>query len=370
MAKEYNGSSDSCFVCATPYQIIAAVSIAHTFKKKADLYIIPDFSCAEEYCKRISNLGIFSRVSLIDISRFESYRQKKSRMLYGLGFFFNYLRVNRIVNTIVGDADYKEIYISTHHNIGKFICIYFQKRGAEVIFYDDGEGSYDNPWVYQAFGLEKFVRTLFFGKKTVEFSKNRMLYSPELFVKEFGDSYNVTAIPNWSKDNELLRLVNLVCGYNEKARIDNRFILLDTIPSSEFDSNGQLVYEQLIDKCVEILGKDLIIKKHPRDNRIPKSGCEYYAFSDIPFEVICANSDIENKVLLSSSSTAIFTPKMLFDLEPDVIMLRHIAGGNDDNSKRDRFASHIRDLYRDKDKFTVPETIDELTDVLESLKLG
>ena len=44
---------------------------------------------------------------------------------------------------------------------------------------------------------------------------------------------------------------------------------------------------------------------------------EYYKYSDVPFEVICANSDMENKVLICSSTTVAFTPKMLFDSSED-----------------------------------------------------
>ena len=97
--------TDTCFICATPYQIIAAVSISHTYKIKSDLYIIPDFAQAKEYEKRIRDLDLFSKVTLVDISRFESYRQSKNRLRYGFGYFFNYFRVNKIVKSIAGEAE-------------------------------------------------------------------------------------------------------------------------------------------------------------------------------------------------------------------------------------------------------------------------
>ena len=360
--------SETCFICATPYQIIAAISIAHVYKKNADMYIITDFSQAEEYAKRVRDLNLFSKVDLINTQRFEPYRQSKSKLVYGFGFFFNYLRVNKIVKSIAGDADYKEIFISTHHNIGKFLCIYYLKRGAEVIYYDDGEGSYYIPNVYEAYGLEKAVRTVMFGKQTVGLSRNRMLYSPELFRKVFGNSYNVSAIPNWSKDKTLLKMINHVCGYSDKAKINQKYILLDTIPSVEFDSKGLSIYEELIDFCINCIGSDLLIKRHPRDKREPKYSCEYYKFSDIPFEVICANSEMENKVLICNSSTAAFTPKMLFDLEPTILLLHDLTGGLVKDLKRSQFENCIRDLYRNKARFIVPETKDEMPGILEAIK--
>ncbi|MBR3340848.1 MAG: hypothetical protein IKG30_04425 [Clostridiales bacterium] len=360
--------TDTCFICATPYQIIAAVSISHTYKIKSDLYIIPDFAQAKEYEKRIRDLDLFSKVTLVDISRFESYRQSKNRLRYGFGYFFNYFRVNKIVKSIAGDADYKKIYISNHHNIGKYLCIFFLKRGADIVFYDDGVGSYDNPRVYKAFGLEKTVRTILFGKKTVGLSDKRILYCPDLYKKVFGDSDDVASIPNWANDQHLLDLINTICGYDDKAKIGREYVLLDTIPSEDFDSKGQEIYEKLLDICVNSFGKDLVIKKHPRDNREPKYSCEYYKYSDIPFEVICANSDVENKVLICNKSTAAFTPKLVFDLEPTVILLHKITGGVPDDLKTDRFEFDIREMYRMKERFIVPDTMDELVEILGHLK--
>ena len=359
--------SDKCFVCATPYQINAAIAISSEYADKSDMYILPDFTHAEEYANRVLDLGVFSNVYLVDSMKYESYRRSKNKLIYGFGFFFNYLRINKIVKDIVGDADYKRIYISTHHNIGKFICLYFLKCGAEVIYYDDGEGSYDNHRVYEAFGIEKIVRTLLFGKQSVGLSKKRILYCPELFIDRFGDSYAVSAIPNWANDIGLLKKIDHVCGYTDLARIDHRFVLLDTIPSEDFNQNGQVVYEELVKTCVDFWGNKLLIKKHPRDHRKQDYQCDVYRYSEIPFEVICANSDINNKVLISSGSKEVFTPKLLFDLEPTIILLNQIIGETVEKVDRDSVVSFLKNKYHDKSKIIIPKTIDELIDVIRSL---
>lgn len=358
--------ADTCFVCATPYQIMAAISIVYNSEKTADLFVLPDFLKAEEYAQRIRGLSIFSKVVLVDTARFEAHKRSRNRNVFRIGRTYNYLRINYIVKSIVGDSFYKEIYISTRHNIGDLISIYFIKRGSEVIFYDDGEGSYFWPDIYEASGMDKVIRTILFGKRAVGLSDKRMLYCPELFINAFGNSYNVSSIPNWSQDESLLSIINYVCGYNEKLRINHKYVILDTIPSEGLNSDEQIIYENLLDKCINKFGKDLIIKKHPRDKREPKSNCEYYQFPDIPFEVICANSDVGNKVLICSSSTAVLTPKLLFDLEPRVIFLYHITGGVTNNSKRDDFISGIKALYHNKDRIMIPNTEEEFENVLSS----
>ena len=341
------------------------MAITNASGKKSDLYLLPDFPRVKEYEERIRNLDLFSKVELVDSMRFESYRTKNNKILYGIGFFLNYFRVNNIVRSIVGGSQYKTIYISTHHNIGKFVCIYFLKRGAEIVYFDDGEGSYDNPLVYEAFGIERIVRSLLFGKRTVLLSKNRQLYSPDLFKSFFGDGYNVSPIENWAKDEILLDKINLVCGYSDNAKINQKCVFLGTMPTEEYDKEGQVIYEKLVNTCAVQLGTDFVLKKHPRDKSETAYSCnEYYNYADIPFEVICANSDIENKVLISSGSTSVLTPKLLFDMEPTVILLNRIAAEPVDMVKRDRIISYVRNMYRDKNKFYVPESMDELCNIL------
>ena len=77
--------SDKCFVCATPYQINAAIAISSEYADKSDMYILPDFTHAEEYANRVLDLGIFSNVYLVDSMKYESYRRSKNKLIYGFG---------------------------------------------------------------------------------------------------------------------------------------------------------------------------------------------------------------------------------------------------------------------------------------------
>lgn len=359
---------DTCFICTTPYQIIASASIASECGDSADLLIVPQFLHADEYEARIRNTNLFNEVRLIDTSIVEAYKNRENRFLYGLGIVNNYLKLDEIVNGIVGDIDYKKIYISSQANIGRLISIYFLKRGAEVVYFDDGEGSYDDFKIYEAQGIDKFIRRILFGNDSVTLSNKRKLYCPKLFKKIFGESFDVSSIPNWSDDIELLEKINMISGYTEDAKINHKYILLDTIPSESFDVAGQEIYEKLIDICVKNIGTELLIKRHPRDNRGSKKNCEFYRYSNIPFEVICANSDVEHKVLICSGSSAVLMPKLLFDIEPAVILLHHITGARlGDEEKRETIISYVKDLYRNKQKFIVPESMEEFNEIIRKM---
>ncbi len=86
-------------------------------------------------------------------------------------------------------------------------------------------------------------------------------------------------------------------------------------------------------------------------------------------EIICANFAINKKVLISEGSTAVLMPEILFDSEPVVIMLHRITGNRlGDDIKRQKTISYVRELYKAKSKFIVPETIDEFRETIKNLK--
>lgn len=360
---------DRCYVCTTPYQIIAAIAISYNERMHSDLLIIPQFFAADEYADRIRKYDLFSSVAVVDTSEIEAYKKRTNKLTYGFGIVRNYIFLNSLVYQMTGGRNYKEIYISSQANIGRLISLYYRKRGAKIIFFDDGEGSYDDNKIYEAQGIDRRIRAVLFGKEAIRLGSRRQLYCPELYRKTFGDKDEVTPIPNWSNDNELLGVMNKISGYSDEAKIREKFVLLDTIPSESFDEEGQNKYEALFGICTELLKDKLLIKKHPRDSQEYDKTCAVYKYPAIPFEIICANSDINSKVLISAGSSAVLMPKILFDSEPVVILLHHITGNKlGDDVKRQKMITYVRELYKDKSKFIVPETIDEFRETIENLK--
>lgn len=361
--------SDSCFVCTTPYQIIAATAIVLNENQSADLVIVPQFSGACKYYSRIEELGIYSRVILVDTTQIESYKNRRTKLFIGLGILSNYICLNRIVPKILGETQYKRIYISSHAHIGRLISIYYKRKGSEIIFYDDGEGSYDSFKIYEAHGTDAIIRRFLFGKETIKLSNKRQLYCPELYELTFGLNDDLYSIINWSERKEILEVINNICDYSMEKRIDERFVLLDTIPDETFETNDLGKYKNLFDTCIKTLGDGLIVKKHPRDYRNSIKNVSYYKYSDIPFETVCANSNIESKVLLSMCSSAALMPKILFGYEPIVVSFHKILRNKTaDSIMEDKMFLYIKEMYKDKERIIIPKTIEEAYSVVNKLK--
>ena len=69
-----------------------------------------------------------------------------------------------------------------------------------------------------------------------------------------------------------------------------------------------------------------------------------------------------NKTIMSIFSTACIYPKILYDDEPRVILLYKLIGFDYTffGEEMLSFVESVRELYRDKDRFFVPESWDEL----------
>ena len=91
------------------------------------------------------------------------------------------------------------------------------------------------------------------------------------------------------------------------------------------------------------------------------------------------SDDIEDKVLISMCSGSVFFTKLLCGKEPYVICLIKLYApyiycdtGEDDEEQRRtlEFINGVKDSYKDKNRFFIPETPDEFRQILEDIKQG
>ena len=130
-------------------------------------------------------------------------------------------------------------------------------------------------------------------------------------------------------------------------------------------------------KISDIVGKEnLIIKQHPRDKDTLSESFQVYNNQSIPLEIIELNSNIQNKVIITVASTAIFTTKVLLNQEPIVILLNKLFLEDDllyntegrKDGKVQRFNLECFNLYNDKNRFMLPDSIEILEHMLRSIQ--
>ena len=116
---------------------------------------------------------------------------------------------------------------------------------------------------------------------------------------------------------------------------------------------------------------DIMVRVHPRD----QSGIyEEKGFSEdpntgIPWEELLLYHDFSDNILVTSFSTAVFSPKIICNQEPKVLFLKTalLEKNNQENRDMDsfdRFASGVKEMYCDPSRICIPRTRNEMLEQL------
>ena len=370
---------DSCYFCTSTFQLLPIISLAVQRKEQADLYIDPDFDNACNYAERIRELNIFCNVIVIDSkSIYSKFFTTDKGLLYKIQTALSYLKVDEIAKKVLlENIRYKNMFVSSSGYFPRIVHFYYIKNdiSTEIIYFDDGIGSYIENHAIKTVLPERLIRRILFGKRATVFSQNSFLFSPDLFhlINEHAQ-LSVSAIPKiWEKD-QYRKLLNTIFSVSENFQISEEVIILDQpkyeiVNNSDIDSLIEL-YRLLTDFCDV---KNIIIKQHPRCKDKTIDGFNYFKDTGIPFECICMNIDMDKKILITYESTSVVTPKLLFNQEPVVILLYKLikakAGGYN-TTFEDAFFSKVKKTYSNKQKFYIPQNIEDLKKVFTAVLSG
>lgn len=111
------------------------------------------------------------------------------------------------------------------------------------------------------------------------------------------------------------------------------------------------------------LSPNLAIRLHPLRHQESLFECrERITSNDCPWEVLLALDYLdEDATLISVGSSALYTPKILFGLEPKLVFLYKLVGMNTAQVKQfDEMVADLRRRYIDPNKVFVPSSSDEL----------
>lgn len=364
----------SAFFCQTPYQMLASIALFRMTGGEADFFIIPSFQNAEKYAENIRNLNMFRRVKVIDKDIILGDTRGKSALSLRFGIVRKYFHIDEIGKVILyPDTRYQRMYVSSKAFIPRMAYFYSVKHNIEpeLVYYDDGEGSYDFRFRIEPSLLDKIARFLVVGKNAADAGNKLYLYNPELYQKINGDDNkgNLFAISNDFADEAFRRMVSAVFEIGESDLIREKAIILDMIKQIKYGRTETVRINQVYERILDCFSpKDTIIKRHPRDKSAYRLAIKRYGNDAIPFEALCTQMDMDSKVLVGVYSTSLVIPKMLLDREPTVILLyklfKRLSQSREARAKQDMFYKSFQDAYRSPNKFFIPETLAELDEAL------
>ncbi|MBQ8842853.1 MAG: hypothetical protein IJZ65_09520 [Ruminiclostridium sp.] len=316
------------FRCETFYQLINAINIKMNLmaSEEADIAFSKstDFG---EMIERVRESGVFSNVYSSEDSVAYSIElkhkaeQNKSKITNNPEKY--------LFNTGYESKKYDTIFWPTISSLYDYLLYYnFYKQHGEapkIAIYEDGMATY---FRFSAPDIIKYQNNIVNASKFPEkcrVEKNVIglyLYDPSLMAVKAG--CEVHTIPKIT--NESLEVLKRVFGSPELPK--EKVIFFSEPFIDEFINNNEV---QMLEMIAERVGKEnIIVKNHPRNtaDKFEKLGYKMFENSNLPWEIFASDMSVENKLIISISSTSIFSPKLLFDYKLNSIMLLRMATHN------------------------------------------
>ena len=332
----------ACFACTTPYQIIGAAAIASAYGLQADLYIFGMFDNYLEAAAGLRTSGIFQNVYAVGHERFGVPGR--------LGGIVQMLGVHREMRRVLPDSVcYETLYISSRAHAKMLLQHELQCRNPRMmtVIYEDGLGSYlPDSSVMKTSKLRRKAERLL-GWKPFPPEKTRVMLTQPQLADLPAELASLTTekqpAADWNAYGDVLK--NVFGG--GAGTIGRRVIVFDICRGlyQAFEST-----EAPLDACYRVLaevfgGENVICKPHPRSRAVTQADIAVYENGRVPMETLYANMpDLEERVLVCYNSTAVYTPKLMFDAEPTLILLHRIVD-RDADSQAERLYRKFSRLY-------------------------
>lgn len=355
------------YYCNSMYQIINVLNInwhKRFFDENkdnyeyADIMILNGFDKAEEIASIISNSDDFRNVylvgrvinkghfhlfnTIIDIFLPKQYIQNK------LG-----LKVDDIINS------YDVIMVPRFSR--NAASVWQINKNAILELHEDGLGTYTS-----TVDLNSFSKAYKILYKTMNYNRDFSDYEyininkPDLLVSKS----KVKKIPSFDK-----KCLEKISPFFEKNI---------NITKSEKECSCYFFYQYGLERTMEKIvrelsdryGNSIVYCPHPRHKKEIPNNFKVELNNQMWEIRIPKIENIEKKYLISVHSTACFTPKILYDYEPYVILLYKLIEEDDINNLRedekkflktfDNFIKLFKKTYKDETKIIIPKSYDEL----------
>lgn len=356
------------FIGTVPFTLIEAINYTISYEiKEADLYLVSVFEGADIVGERIRKANIFRNVYMVeDVLLTYPVTIEKC---------WNVVKNGRKFQKQLAERKYEYIY---YNNSGWLINsifyngVYKGNKKVKNIFLEHGYSTYIKRYDKKPWYLKPLIHLVGLRCMDGTMLDEIYMFEPELnCVKQNGTICKMKKI---NKRNETLKkAMNFIWEYNleEKSEFaDKKVIIMEQGPQKvEFDK------EAFWKSILSILDLNkVIVKAHPRQKNSTLSGTDVQISHNhtMPWEIEVLNHNMNNKVLITIFSGACLSSKLLFEEEPVIIFLYKLLPVDYSFLGEEivNFANKIGDLYQDKSKYFIPETIEELQVYCHKIGIG
>ena len=358
---------------ATPFQIFSCINLLKEKYKNesADLFLYTYATDLISIAENLKKEKIFKNVYII------SDIPQKSRMS-----LIKYLLFPNKMISNINIEKYEALFISYSGipNLLLYNLLKKENKNMSLYFYEDGVTSYYKG-IFEHSKNVRIMCDLLKLKNDSENIREIFLYEPKLNTVQYNKMKlnKITPISNRNDINivkKVFSISNEAMNILEKSDIIyfdhdfNKYITKDIFIN--FNQNS------IINNITTLLKKEITVKISPlaneKQSKYKGDLITVSNFNKAPWEMlICGDDKIEEKCLISVCSNAVITPKTVYGKEPYVLILGKmlfLSGCTNSTDvwteELEKFYIRIRNLYHDKTKFMIPETMDEAIKMVEN----
>ena len=357
-------SNRACFASTTPYQVLSSIAVQLEKKLDADLYVFGMFENYQSVSEKIKAYGLFRDVVAVDCSKIGA--PSKSEALWQMVFPRKFTKAFLGKNVVY---DYCYTSSRAHPKLLLMHEITRRNKQLQVVMIEDGMGTYssDSTQLNTKSKLRQMTNRLL-GWDNL-FDPHRlfvMARRPDLIeLPPVMKGVSVGTMPELPANEKVCSMLFDIFGAQKEDRISERVIIFDTVRGLREVGVLYDVLDQCYQEIDEAFSHDVICKTHPRSRTTPPVSMKFYAKPFVPMEVLYSEmKDLDQRVLVGVGSTAMYSPKLVFDAEPYIIDLHKLAYNN---KMYDDLMQKMRSLYRDKNKVLCPDTREEFLEVVKEL---
>ena len=380
------------YICSGKYHLFNAVLLKMLDNKDkiGDLMICDCFEDAKQLYERMisfsdkfGNEKLFEKIIFLNHQVYEELNLCELKRISEKIKYYISSKVlsphNRLDDLLI--YPYSGIYIAGIVPPMIEYCLFAKRQyNSEIMLFDDGMGS-RLQWKKPSLRVRvtDYCRITKFWKSL----KCKYFFSPQMVCdvypnvpiveqcKPLEQNVRMKGV-NWPDTVEKL---NYIFDYNDKSDLlMNDYIVYF---SAGFDLYQRLSrYSQTESILVNEIGSrfvGFVAKKHPNSTE-PYNSDIICLDKDLMPEMLFLNTDIENKILISSGSATIFNPVFIYKKNPYVILTYKLFD-SDGGLAEELFGYSGEELdkriyktlisgYTDQSKVSIPKTMDELNEVL------
>ncbi len=356
------------FLCNTPYQIVVASCIRSMFPEDEVHLILSDHSVGHESI--YENLNSNHLIS-------DKFFYVETKFLYeedarcGKKNYIGRIKRDEDIKKLIDlEDEYDVFFCANAEPFSTRLVNYLTRRNPRTIinWFEDGLSAYNYDKVYfpTFIGwIKDYVKRHLLGIYGVTTSvTNYYVFLPSKM--DWEPKANIVQISpiNQTISKALSTAFNF---QNCHDQYDEKYIFFED-GMRDWTDDYDL---QLAEKIADIVGKEnMIVKIHPRDtnNRFAQRGFKTNQDISIPWEIIVANIDIENKILITMYSQAVITPEILTGKNGKVLALGYLEK-NPVEGALDHFTYLDRQFFSwNKESYYVPRTEEEMLEEVTMMK--